>query len=60
MIDEIAQTLRALLIVIDGRVHQLLKVFQTGFGLVVVLCFQGVLVTSIQNRGFNQIRYRRS
>ena len=51
--------MRTLLVIIDGGVDQLLQILQTPFSFVIVLGFEGVLVTSVEDCGFDQVRYRR-
>ena len=58
MIDELAQPFGSLFIIINGRVHEFLKIFQTGFGFIGALGFQSILVACIEDRSLDDVGNR--
>ncbi len=55
MVDELAQTLDALIVIIDSCVNELLQVLKPRFRLVSVLRLERVLVAGIENCGLDDI-----
>ena len=55
VIDKLAQTVDALLVVVDRSVHQFLQVFQTCFGFVSLFAFKCVLVSGFEDGGFDDV-----
>ena len=51
MIDKLAQSFNALIVVIDGGVHEFLQVFETAFGFFSLFRLQRVFVASLDDRG---------
>ena len=55
VIDELAQAFDALLVVVDGSVDQFLQVLQTRFGFVSLFALECVLVTGVEDGGFDDV-----
>src|SRR6266516_5236195 len=55
MIDEFAQAFRALFVIIDSCVNELLQVLQTRFGFVGVFALERILVAGVEDGGFDEI-----
>src|SRR5258706_15485634 len=55
VIDELAQAVNALLVVVDSSVDQFLQVLQTCFGFVGLFALECVLVTGFEDGGFDDV-----
>ncbi len=55
MVDELAQTLDALIVIVDSCIDEFLQVLEPRFRLVSVLRLERVLIASIKNCGLDDI-----
>ena len=55
MINEFAQSLRALFVIIDGGIHKFLKIFEAGFSFVSVLNLERTVIAAIEDCGLHNL-----
>jgi len=55
VINKLAQAFDALLVVVDGSVNEFLQIFQARFGFVGFLALKCVLVTGVEDGGFDDV-----